>query len=220
MKAKGFNQRIIELQCTTGFPDYNIKEVNSPAGDETYRNLLKELEHARKILLMYRLMHYHDGLPNIQTNLKGREKELFQPLIRLFQNTNSALAELKIVIDHFISNRRENNAQTAHAQIYQSIIRLLISEYLKSKREIQDEPVQKEDKEPKLRLEYPFSDLWDHFVSDLDGHPIPNKKRSADFGELGEISHKDMSKILIEVFGSKRKKTTAGNKAILLNPER
>jgi hypothetical protein len=167
---------------------------------------------------MYRSMHYHDGLPNIQTNLKGREKELFQPIIRLFQNTNSALAELKIVIDHFISNRRENNAQTAHAQIYQSIIRLLISEYLKSKREIQDEPVQNEG--PKLRLEYTFSELWDHFISDLEGQPVPNKKRSADFGDLGEISHKDLSKMLIEVFGSKRKKTTAGNKAILLNPEK
>jgi hypothetical protein len=219
MKAKGFNQRIIELQCTTGFPDYNIKEVNSPAGDETYENLLKELEHARKILLMYRLLHYHDGQPNIQTNLKGREKELFQPLIRLFQNTNSALAELKIVIDHFISNRRENNAQTAHAQVYQSIIRLLISEYLKLKKQTEEE-AEEERKEPKLRLEYLFSELWDHFISDLDGQPIPNKKRSADFGDLGEISHKDISKILIEVFGSKRKKTTEGNKAILLNPEK
>ena len=81
-------------------------------------------------------MHYHDGLPNIQTNLKGREKELFQPLIRLFRNANSALVELKTVIDHFISNRRESNAQTAHAQIYQSILRLLVSEYRKSNREI------------------------------------------------------------------------------------
>ena len=26
---------------------------------------------------MYRLLHYHDTLPNIPTNLKGREKELF-----------------------------------------------------------------------------------------------------------------------------------------------
>jgi hypothetical protein len=218
MKAKGFNQRIIELQCTTGFPDYNVKEVNSPAGDETYQNLLEELEHARKILLMYRLLHYHDGLPNIPTNLKGREKELFQPIVRLFQGTGSALVELKTVVDHFISNRRESNAQTAPAQIHRSIIRLLTTEYLKSKRAIVEEQDQKGLKEPKLKLEYPFSDLWDHFVYDLDGQPIPNKKRSADFSELGEISQKEMSKILIEVFGSKRKKT--GHKAIILNPEK
>ena len=242
MKAKGFNQRIIELQCNTGFPEYNIKEVSSPAGDETFKNLLDELEYVRKILLMYRLLHYHDGLPNIGTNLKGREKELFQPLLRLFQNTNSAIVELKQVIDHFISIRRESNAQTAHAQIYQSIIRLLAIEYRKSKRKIieeeeeeveeekkaemgnergkETEQVNENNKEPKLRLEYPFSDLWDHFVSDLDGQPIVNRNRSADFGELGEMSHKEMSKILIEVFGSKRTKTRAGNKAIILNPEK
>lgn len=232
MKAKGFNQRIIELQCNTGFPEYNIKEVSSPAGDETFKNLLAELEHVRKILLMYRLLHYHDGLPNIATNLRGREKELFQPLIRLFQNTNSAIVELKQVVDHFISNRRESNAQTAHAQLYQSIIRLLANEYQKSKRKIleevekgkeegkETEEVKENNKEPKLRLEYPFSDLWDHFVSDLDGQPIANRTRSADFGELGEISHKEMSKILIEVFGSKRTKTRAGNKAIIFNPEK
>ena len=143
MKAKGFNQRIIELQCTTGFPDYNIKEVSSPAGDETFANLSVELEYARKVLLMYRLLHYHDTLPNIPTNLKGREKELFQPLIRLFQSSSSAIAELKTVIDHFISNRRENNAQTAHAQVYRSIIRLLANEYLKSNKTIEEEQKEK-----------------------------------------------------------------------------
>ena len=35
MKAKGFNQRIIELQCPH-LPDYNIKEVSSPAGDRDF----------------------------------------------------------------------------------------------------------------------------------------------------------------------------------------
>jgi hypothetical protein len=96
---------------------------------------------------------------------------------------------------------------------------LLANDYLKSKRAaIENEGPSLE--EPKLKLEYAFSDLWDHFILDLDGQPIANKKRSADFGELGEISQKEMSKILTEVFGSKRKKTTAGNKAIVFNPEK
>jgi hypothetical protein len=221
IKAKGFNQRIIVLHCSTGFPEYNIKEVNSPAGDQTYENLLTELEHVRKILLMYRLQHYFDGLPNIKVNLEGREKELFYPLIRLFQNTGSTLEELKSVIDHFVNKRRENNEQTLHAQIYRSIIRLLVKEYTifsKEKSKLVD--TRSNEKEIKIKLEYLFSELWDHFLFDLDGQPLPNKNRSADFGELGEVSQKEISKILIEVFGSERKKTTAGNKAILLNPEK
>jgi hypothetical protein len=221
IKAKGFNQRVIVLHCSTGFPEYNIKEVNSPAGDQKYENLLIELKHVRKILLMYRLLHYFDGLPNIKVNLRGREKELFHPLIRLFQNTGSTLEELKSVIDHFVNKRRENNEQTLHAQIYRSIIRLLVKEYTifsKEKSKLVD--TRSNEKEIKIKLEYLFSELWDHFLFDLDGQPLPNKNRSADFGELGEVSQKEISKILIEVFGSERKKTTAGNKAILLNPEK
>ena len=106
-----------------------------------------------------------------------------------------------------------------HAQLYRSIIRLLVKEYTssneKSKLGSNDNK-----EEIKLKLEYLFSDLWDHFTLDLDGQEITNKKRSADFGELGEVSQKEISKILIEVFGCRRKKNTAGNKAILLNPEK
>jgi hypothetical protein len=216
MKAKGFNQRIIELQCTTGFPEYNIKEIiiGSPAADDTDKNLLAELEHVRKILLMYRLLHYFDQLPNIPVNLKGREKELFYPLVKLFQNTGSTLQELKTVVNHFVNKRRESNEQTVHAQIYRSLIELLVKEYLQSS---------------KLKLDYLFSEVWDHFLLDLDGEPIGNinnnnkTTRSADFGELGVISQKEMSKILREIFGSerdKKKRSTAGRKIILLNPEK
>jgi hypothetical protein len=179
-----------------------------------------ELEHVRKILLMYRLLHYFDGLPNIKVSLKGREKELFYPLIRLFQNTGSTLLELKSVIDHFVNRRRENNEQTLHAQLYRSIIRLLVKEYTVSKEKSKLVDNRSNEKETKIKLEYLFSELWDHFIFDLDGGEITNRKRSADFGELGEVSQKEISKILIEVFGCKRKKTTAGNKAILLNPEK
>ena len=179
-----------------------------------------ELEHVRKILLMYRLLHYFDGLPNIKVSLKGREKELFYPLIRLFQNTGSTLLELKSVIDHFVNRRRENNEQTLHAQLYRSIIRLLVKEYTVSKEKSKLVDNRSNEKETKIKLEYLFSELWDHFIFDLDGEEITNRKRSADFGELGEVSQKEISKILIEVFGSKRKKTRAGNKAILLNPEK
>jgi hypothetical protein len=97
---------------------------------------------------------------------------------------------------------------------------LLVKEYVISKEKSKLVDNRSNEKEIKLKLEYLFSELWDHFMFDLEGEEITNRKRSADFGELGEVSQKEISKILIEVFGSKRKKTTAGNKAILLNPEK
>ena len=41
IKAKGFNQRIIELYCSPGFPEYDISEVANPAGEEAHQELLE-----------------------------------------------------------------------------------------------------------------------------------------------------------------------------------
>jgi hypothetical protein len=52
VRARGFNQRIIELNCSYGFPKYDISEVANPAAEETYQNLLNELEEIRNTLLI------------------------------------------------------------------------------------------------------------------------------------------------------------------------
>ena len=37
MTAKGFIQRIIELPCFNGFPQYDITEIINPAGEQEHR---------------------------------------------------------------------------------------------------------------------------------------------------------------------------------------
>jgi len=66
IKAKGFNQRIIELYCAPGFPQYDISEVINPAGEEEHEGLLNELLETRKNLLVYKLLHFHDKIPDIK----------------------------------------------------------------------------------------------------------------------------------------------------------
>ena len=65
IKAKGFNQRIIELHCSPGFPKYDISEIVNPAGEEEHQELLNELIETRKKLLIYRLLHFHDKVYQI-----------------------------------------------------------------------------------------------------------------------------------------------------------
>ena len=89
VKAKGFNQRTIELPCIYGFPQYHISEVANPAGEEEYEGLLDELIETRNDLLVYRLLHFNDKIPDIKLNIHNREKQLFKPVIRLFQNTKT-----------------------------------------------------------------------------------------------------------------------------------
>jgi hypothetical protein len=57
VKAKGFNQRCIEIQCFPGLPKYDIVEVVNPAGVEEYQELLDELTETRNTLLIYRLCY-------------------------------------------------------------------------------------------------------------------------------------------------------------------
>ena len=89
MKAKGFKERVLEIHCINGFPENDITEVYNSSGEEKFQTLLDELNQIRNRLLIYRLSHYNDKFPNIPINLQNREKQLFKPLLRIFQNTET-----------------------------------------------------------------------------------------------------------------------------------
>jgi hypothetical protein len=74
-KAKGFNQRIIQLTSLYGSPQYDISEVINPAGEEKYQKLLDELLETRNLLLVYRLLHFNDKIPDVRLNIENREKQ-------------------------------------------------------------------------------------------------------------------------------------------------
>jgi len=121
VKAKGFNQRTIELPCVYGSPKYDISEVVNPAGEDEYQQLLDELLDTRNTLLVYRLLHFKDKIPDIKLNIQNREKQLFKPVLRVFQKTETTLNDLLPVISKYISQRRQSNANTQHAFLYRTI---------------------------------------------------------------------------------------------------
>ena len=53
-------------------------------------------------LLVFRLLHFHEKIPDIKLNIKRREKQLFKPIIRIFQNSK-ALVELLPVISKYVT---------------------------------------------------------------------------------------------------------------------
>ena len=78
IKGKGFNERTFVIKCSAGSPEYDISEVVNPAGDETYKSFLDELIDKRKLLLIYRLLHYNDPLPDVKLSIKNRDKRALQ----------------------------------------------------------------------------------------------------------------------------------------------
>ena len=58
-------------------------------GGPQNKELLKEIEDFRKLLLVYRLIHFKDSIPDLDIGVEGRDKELVKHLIQLFYGSNS-----------------------------------------------------------------------------------------------------------------------------------
>jgi hypothetical protein len=197
VKAKGFIQRCIEIQCSFGNPKLDITEVTNPAGEDEFQHLLDELNEMRNTLLMVRLLHFHSTIPDIKLNIKGREKQLFKPVIRIFQKTD-VLSELLPVVRNYVIQKREANFSTLHAFLYRVIKDLIRNQ-------------------DSMRLESHV--IWGYIRSNLQGAEVPGKPLSYDTSEFGIISQKEITQILEHIFGAKVRKSD-GIKVIQFDPSK
>jgi hypothetical protein len=198
IKAKGFHQRIIPLHCDDGDPHYDIAEVVSAEDEDEFQPLLNELNEAHNLLLAYKLLNFHYVIPNIKLSIRNREKQLFKPLLRVFQNTRT-YNELKPVVSYFINQRRENNANSFHAFLYRVINELT-----------------------KLQNSYELviGSIWQSVKNNLEGEDIPNRPLSYDSSDFGKISQKEITEILIQVFGAKRPKHHGATRKLIFNKDK
>jgi hypothetical protein len=200
LKAKGFNQRTIEIHCVYGYPEYDISEVLNPAGEEKYQQLLDELLETRKTLLIYRLLHCKDKIPDIKVKLENREKQLFKPVLRIFQNTET-FKELTPVIGNYVSQKREKNIDTLNAFLYR-----IISDLIRNTNS----------------LELSSNDIWQTIIDPniLPGRSILNKPLSYDSVEFGIISQKQIIQILIDVFGGTKPRRHGSSNKLIFDPNK
>jgi hypothetical protein len=154
---------------------------------------LDELLDTRNTLLVYRLLHFKDKIPDIKLNIQNREKQLFKPVLRVFQRTETTLNELLPVISNYISQRRENNADTLHAFLYRIIKEL----------------VQRQDD-----YELESGLIWNTIKKTLPGSEIQNRPLSYDSSEFGIISQKEIVQTLSDVFGAERSRDKTSRKLV------
>jgi hypothetical protein len=196
--AKGFNTRVIELPCLYGFPDYDILDVENAAGDETYEQLLGELHTVRNSLLVYRLLHFHGKIPELKLNIQNREKQLFKPVLKAFQSTQT-FNELLPVISKYVNQKRQSNANTLHASLYR-----LINDLIKA--------------QDTYSLESGL--IWNIVKETLQGKDIPYKPQSYDTVEFGAISQKGIIETLQQVFAAKSGKRHPGIKTLTFDKDK
>ena len=177
--AGGFNDRLITVYCFDGNPKYDIAEVIS----DKDRGDSAQLENTKNKLLIYRLLHHHDSVPNYDINLYNREKQLFKPFIRLFYRSQNIWQDIEPAIVEFVRQRRDDNSNSLNHKLYMIVSELIRQEGL---------------------IVLPSSLIWNRLKETLPGENIPYRSMSYNSTEYGLLSQKRITEILVQVFGARK----------------
>jgi hypothetical protein len=105
------SERIFTMKCSPGSPQYDISEVVNDAGDPQHKKLYREIDDLQKLLLIYRIIHYDDQIPNVQ---------LSKPVIRLFNNTK-ALEEIVASLTKFLYAKHQKKINSLDLYLFSQL---------------------------------------------------------------------------------------------------
>jgi hypothetical protein len=204
-KVPGLVDRTFSFPCRPGKVKYYIKEVVSRNLNKSpnLKKLFDELLCFRKLMLCYRLIHYQDMLPEIETGLKNRDNELCKPLLQLFYGTQSLEKEIIPTLEEFVKQRRTRKANSLESALYPIIKKFLFSEVgLDSLQNTYSELKAKNIKQIKVG----FWRIWD-FIKEggIDGHYDEKKKYQYETVDHGTLYLNSLPTIIRDKFTAIRK---------------
>jgi hypothetical protein len=181
VKARGFIERVLTVHCFPGRPSYDIAEVVNPLGNSTHRKLHREMQDLRKLLLVFRLIHFRDNLEDVQLSAKGRDSQLCKPLMLLFRNTSIKNQLLK-ALSRFINEKTNKKFNSFESYLYHVISNLVTEEVNFVSNE----------------------DLWRNVVSGLSGANASYGAHSYQSDEFGRVSKRHVTNTCEDKFGAHR----------------
>jgi hypothetical protein len=198
-EAKGVYDRTFSFTAYAGDPTFDIKETLNPQGIVACQSRLDQLRAFRKLMLIYRLVHFHDKIPDIDTGLKRRNRELCKPILQLFHDSGmETQTEIKSMLEHFLAIKKYRKENTIEVFLLPLIINL-VSEN---------------------GIELPASSIWHRITAGgVDGHydeRRPNEYQTADFGTIYRNS---ITNIICDKFGAQRRHKERGN-IVIFDPEK
>lgn len=217
-KARGVLDRSFKIKTIKGYPKYKIKEIRNPQGNPERQKKLDEINHLRKLLLAYRILHIKDRYKEVNVGLDGRDEELCKPLLQLFYTLGASeetRRELEKALQYFLDIKNNRKGDSLEATLYPIVVdavnnlgrdSISISEY-------------DEDK-PKILKSISTTELWGEITSSLDGHfnqdnegsiKEPNIFYSDDFEKLYRPR---VITIIRDKFGAEKDHTRKGNNLI------
>jgi len=121
LKARGILDRTFLQKSYKGYPMENIKELKKLRLSPRMKSLLDELRDLRKLLLVYKLIHFNDPMSEVDVNLDGRDEELCKPSLELFFNLGASetrMKELEATFQHFIDVKNKRKKQGLEAVLH------------------------------------------------------------------------------------------------------
>jgi hypothetical protein len=190
-EARGVYDTTFSFTTYAGDPRFDIKETLNPQGTPSCRGQLDRLRSFRKLMLIYRLVHFNDPVQDIETGLKRRNRELCKPVLQLFYDCRQEIQiEIKSMLEHFLAIKKHRKENTIEVALYSSITNLVAE----------------------CGTEISASAIWDRITDgDVIGHydeRKPNEYQTADYGTIYSNS---VTNIICDKFGAQRRHKEKGN---------
>jgi hypothetical protein len=191
-KARGLLDRSFKNKTYKGIPDYKIKEIRNPQGNPERQRLLDEIMDLRKLILMYRLVHFKDPLNEVNIGLDGRDEELCKPLLQLFFSLGASeqtQKDLEATLQHFLDIKNERKENSIEALIYPIVIDA-VSLYGNT---------------------ISTGQVWQLITDSLEGELDENNPRVFNAPDDSCLYRNDITKMICDKFGAEIKHRKNGN---------
>ena len=174
-----------------GEAELDIKEVVNPQGDPELEGALSQLLDFRKLMLVYRLIHFRDPVIDLDIGLKRRNRELCKPYIRLFYGTE-AQKEIEQTFQTLIDLKNGRKAKSIEAILIPVIINLV------------------EDRGNQVSS----SVIWNYIIENLEGESYGSSEyHIADY----TLYRTTVTKLLEDKFGAEPPKHTKKGSVVLFD---
>lgn len=190
LDAKGLNDRIFYLHCYPGKPKHYIKDILENAGDSRHEEMKKELEAVRNMLFLFRLLHFNDSFPDVQTNITNRNRELAISLIKLFNNTEALQEAILPTLSKMLTDKQGRKIETLEARLFGLILERI---------------------EATTGGQVLSKDIWESFKSVTEGEADRNNPTVYITTEFGRVTQSKVAAILKDRFGAKKVHAEGGN---------
>jgi hypothetical protein len=190
-KDKALVERMLTFHCKPAVKDnlQSIKKITTnPPGDPDKQKLYKELMDFRKSMLCYRLTHYTEHIPDIDTGLKNRDEELEGPLLQIFRETK-VFGDIKYALQKFLAQRKAGKQKTIESALGPLIVKLLTRGNT---------------------LKLLVGQVWNEATNTIPGRFNPENPNEYQTNEYGVLHRNTLFKKIEDAFGADRERKNNG----------